>query len=384
MRSFLSVPRERGGNPDAAPAITPRLTPEPRCRAVQACSGTAARRGGNPTGLSEGASGIRRSAEARLQAASRLPPACIQPDAGLRWARSFRRRAGSGMRTDQIVATFSIVAFDPETDSLGVAVQSKFLAVGSVVPWARAGAGAVATQAMANYNYGPRGLELMARGKTADETVGGLISTDEDREHRQGGAVDARGRAATFTGSECFEWAGGATGEHYAAQGNILVGRETVEAMARTYRETQGDLATRLLSSLDAGQAAGGDSRGKQSAALLVVREGGGCGGDNDTVVDLRVDDHPDPIGELVRIRDLHTLYFGETRPQDVVGIDGDVRREVADVLRRRGYIQKQDIENDDLFDALSAYIRTENFEEREQRRGYLDRAVLEYMKGQS
>jgi uncharacterized Ntn-hydrolase superfamily protein len=287
-------------------------------------------------------------------------------------------------RVTKIVATFSIVGFDPETDSLGVAVQSKFLAVGSVVPWARAGVGAVATQAMANYNYGPRGLELMARGKTADETVEGLISADEEREHRQVGAVDARGRAATFTGSECFEWAGGTTGELYAAQGNILVGGETVEAMARTYRETQGDLATRLLSALDAGQAAGGDSRGKQSAALLVVREGGGYGGDNDRVVDLRVDDHPDPIRELVRIRDLHTLYFGETRPEDVVGIDGDVRREVADVLRRRGYIQKQDIEDDDLFDALSAYIRTENFEEREQRRGYLDLAVLEYMKGQS
>jgi uncharacterized Ntn-hydrolase superfamily protein len=284
----------------------------------------------------------------------------------------------------KIIATFSIVGFDPETDSLGVAVQSKFLAVGSVVPWARAGVGAVATQAMANYTYGPRGLELMARGKTADETVEGLISTDEDRQHRQVGAVDARGRAATFTGSECFEWAGGATGEHYAAQGNILVGGETVEAMARTYEEAGGDLAARLLSALEAGQAAGGDSRGKQSAALLVVREGGGYGGDNDRVVDLRVDDHPDPLRELVRIRDLHTLYFGETRPEDVVGVDGDVRREVVDVLRRRGYVQEQDIEDDVLFDALSAYIRTENFEEREQRRGYLDRAVLEYMKGQS
>jgi len=148
--------------------------------------------------------------------------------------------------------------------------------------------------------------------------------------------------------------------------------------------ETQGDLATRLLSALDAGQAAGGDSRGKQSAALLVVREGGGYGGDNDRVVDLRVDDHPDPIRELVRIRNLHTLYFGETRLEDIVGVNGDVRREVANVLRRRGYVEGLDIEDDDLFDALSAYIRTENFEEREQLRGYLDRAVLEYMKGQS
>jgi len=284
----------------------------------------------------------------------------------------------------EIIATFSIVGLDPETNSLGVAVQSKFLAVGSVVPWARAGVGAVATQAMANYNYGPHGLELMARGKTADETVEGLTLADEDREHRQVGAVDARGRAATFTGSECFEWAGGVTGEYFAAQGNILVGDETVEAMAKTYTETQGDLATRLLSALDAGQAAGGDSRGKQSAALLVVREGGGYGGDNDRVVDLRVDDHPDPIKELMRIRDLHTLYFGETRPEDVVVVDGAVRREVAYALRRSGYVQDQDIEDDDLFDALIAYIRTENLEEREQRRGYLDRAVLEYMKGQS
>jgi uncharacterized Ntn-hydrolase superfamily protein len=286
-------------------------------------------------------------------------------------------------RVTKIVATFSIVGFDPETNSLGVAVQSKFLAVGSIVPWARAGVGAVATQAMANYNYGPRGLDLMAQGKTADETLEGLISADEDREHRQVGIVDGRGRAATFTGSECFEWAGGETGGCYAAQGNILVSGETVEAMAKTYQEAGGDLATRLLSALDAGQAAGGDSRGKQSAALLVVREGGGYGGDNDRVADLRVDDHPDPIKELMRIRDLHTLYFGETKPEDVVIVDGAVRREVADALRRSGYVQGQDIEDDDLFDALSAYIRTENFEEREQRRGYLDRAVLEYMKGQ-
>ncbi len=285
------------------------------------------------------------------------------------------------MKKDQIVATFSIVAFDPETDSLGVAVQSKFLAVGSVVPWARAGVGAVATQAMANYNYGPRGLGLMSEGNSAEQTVQALTSADEDREHRQVGVVDARGRASTFTGSECFDWAGGVTGEHYAAQGNILVGKETVEAMASTYEETGGDLATRLLGALDAGQGAGGDSRGKQSAALLVVREGGGYGGDNDRVVDLRVDDHPEPIGELIRIRDLHTLYFGETSPDDVIAVDGDVRAEVAEALLRVGHLEGPDVGDDDLFDALSAYIRTENFEEREQQRGYLDRSVLEYLK---
>jgi len=284
------------------------------------------------------------------------------------------------MKKDQIVATFSIVAFDPETDSLGVAVQSKFLAVGSVVPWARAGVGAVATQAMANYNYGPRGLDLMSEGNSAEQTVEALTSADEDREHRQVGVVDARGRASTFTGSECFDWAGGVTGEHYAAQGNILVGKETVEAMASAYEETGGDLATRLLGALDAGQVAGGDSRGEQSAALLVVREGGGYGGDNDRIVDLRVDDHPEPIGELIRIRDLHTLYFGETSPDDVIAVDGDVRAEVADALLRAGYLEGSDVGDEDLFDALSAYIRTENFEEREQQRGYLDRAVLEHL----
>jgi uncharacterized Ntn-hydrolase superfamily protein len=281
----------------------------------------------------------------------------------------------------RVVATFSIVGFDPETDTWGVAVQSKFLAVGAIVPWARAGVGAVATQAMANFNYGPRGLELMSQGKTAQETVEALISSDDDREHRQLGVVDAAGRAATFTGSECFEWAGGVEGEHYAAQGNILVGRETVEAMARTFEGTSGGLAGRLLAALDAGLGAGGDSRGKQSAALLVVREGGGYGGDNDHVVDLRVDDHPEPIRELIRLRTLHTLYFGETQPEDVVAVDGEVRRDVEMSLRRSGYVE-EGADDKALLDALSAFIRTENFEEREQERGYLDRAVLEYMKG--
>ncbi len=281
-----------------------------------------------------------------------------------------------------IIATFSIVAFDPETDALGVAVQSKFLAVGAIVPWSRAGVGAVATQAMANYNYGPRGLDLMSRGKTAGETVEALISADDEREHRQVGVVDARGRAATFTGSECFEWAGGVTGESYAAQGNILVGGETVEAMAKTFESAGDDLAGRLLTALDAGQAAGGDSRGKQSAALLVVREGGGYGGNNDRSLDLRVDDHPEPIKELIRLRELHTLYFGETKPENIVPVDGDVKQDVAAALSRLGYLEENAEDDEVLLDALSAFIRTENFEEREQERGYLDRAVLEFMKG--
>lgn len=281
---------------------------------------------------------------------------------------------------DRIVATFSIVAFDPETGSLGVAVQSKFLAVGAVVPWARAGVGAVATQAMANLNYGPRGLMLMAEGKTAAETVGTLTSADGDRDHRQVGVVDGRGRAATFTGSECFAWAGGVTGEHYAAQGNILVGRETVEAMAGAYEECATDFSARLLEALRAGQRAGGDSRGKQSAALLVVREGGGYGGDNDRAVDLRVDDHPDPIEELARLMDLHELYFGETEPAGVVAIEGEVRGRVVASLVRLGYLEGEDPDEETLQEAMSRFIGTENFEEREQARGYLDRAVLDFM----
>jgi uncharacterized Ntn-hydrolase superfamily protein len=210
--------------------------------------------------------------------------------------------------------------------------------------------------------------------------VAALPSTNDEREHRQLGVVDAEGRAATFTGSECFEWAGGAKGNHYAAQGNILVGGETVEAIAITFENTTGDLAGRLLAALDAGQEAGGDSRGKQSAALLVVREGGGYGGDNDRLLDLRVDDHPDPIRELIRLRGLHTLYFGETRPEDVVAVDGDVKGEVESSLRRLGYL-KAGADDEALLDSLSAFIRTENFEEREQERGHLDRAVLEFMK---
>jgi uncharacterized Ntn-hydrolase superfamily protein len=280
----------------------------------------------------------------------------------------------------RVVATFSIVGFDPETDALGVAVQSKFLAVGSIVPWARAGVGAVATQAMANFTYGSRGLDLMSRGKTAEETVEALISSDDEREHRQLGVVDAVGRVSTFTGSECFEWAGGVAGEHYAAQGNILVGRETVEAMAKTFEATAGDLAGRLLAALDSGQAAGGDSRGKQSGALLVVKEGSGYGGNNDRLLDLRVDDHPEPIRELIRIRELHTLYFGETQPEDVVAVEGEVRRDVEMSLRRSGYLE-EGTDDQAVLDALSAFIRTENFEEREQERGYLDRAVLAFMK---
>ena len=285
---------------------------------------------------------------------------------------------------NKVVSTFSIVAYDRMTGDLGVAVQSKFLAAGAVVPWARAGVGAVATQAAAKVGYGPDGLALMAQGASAEETVEALTSGDPGREHRQVGIVDARGRAAGFTGEGCFDWAGGEAGDGYTAQGNILAGPGVVEAMAEMFEGTGGALSERLVAALDAGQDAGGDPRGKQSAALLVVREGGGYGGDNDRLVDLRVDDHPDPIEELARIRGLHELYFGETKPEDVLPVEGATADEVAVILERLGYLQTRDPKEEALLDALTSFLHIENFEEREQERGYLDREVLLYMRGRT
>ncbi len=198
--------------------------------------------------------------------------------------------------------TFSIAAADLESGDWGVAVASKFPAVGAVVPFARAGVGAVATQAWANTAFGPEGLSLMREGMDAQSALDALIEADEGGPHRQAGFVDATGRSATFTGSECMEWAGGIAGEGFACQGNILVGADVVNELARAFTETPGDLCDRLLAALVAGDAAGGDNRGRQSAALLVVREGGGYEGRSDRYIDVRVDDHADPINELVRI----------------------------------------------------------------------------------
>jgi len=204
------------------------------------------------------------------------------------------------------VATFSIVAYDPATGDLGVAVQSKFLGVGSVVPWAKAGVGAVATQAWANMLYGPEGLALLEAGKDAATTVAALTAADGDRDRRQVGIVDAQGRAAAHTGARCNAWAGHKVGEHFAAQGNILAGEKVVDAMAEEFAEAHGELADRLLAALAEGQRAGGDKRGQQSAALLVVRKNAGYGGNNDRYIDLRVEDHEKPIAELKRLLDLY------------------------------------------------------------------------------
>jgi uncharacterized Ntn-hydrolase superfamily protein len=201
--------------------------------------------------------------------------------------------------------TFSIVAFDPDNGDLGVAVASKFPAVGAVVPYARAGVGAVATQAWGNTSFGPDGLGLMRKGLSAGQALDAVLEADDGRDDRQVGFVDAQGRAASFTGARCFDWAGGTTAEHVAAQGNILAGAEVVEAMLAAFAAAEGDLCDRLLAALGAGDDAGGDRRGKQSAALLVVRAGGGYEGRNDRYIDLRVDDHPEAPRELARLFDV-------------------------------------------------------------------------------
>ncbi|MGD8816456.1 MAG: DUF1028 domain-containing protein [Acidobacteriota bacterium] len=198
-----------------------------------------------------------------------------------------------------------MVGFDPATGDLGVAVASRFFGVGTVVPYAAAGVGAIATQSLANTTYGPRGLEMLRAGNDAQSVLDRLLADDPQRDDRQVGIVDAGGNAVTFTGAGCLSWAGGRTGDNYSAQGNILAGPGVVDAMAQTFEGTAGDLATRLTAALAAGQAAGGDLRGRQSAALLVVREGGGYGGYDDRYIDLRVDDHPTPIVELQRLLDI-------------------------------------------------------------------------------
>ncbi|MGM0754069.1 MAG: DUF1028 domain-containing protein [Bacillota bacterium] len=275
--------------------------------------------------------------------------------------------------------TYSIVGYDPEEKEWGIAVQSKFLGVGSVVPFAKAGVGAVATQSYANTSYGPHALQLMEEGKTAEEALDIITQDDPERPLRQVGLIDAGGNPATFTGEGCYDWAGGQIGKHFAAQGNILVDENTVKAMAETFESTTGSLAERLLHALDAGQEAGGDSRGMQSAALLVVKESGGYGGFNDRYIDLRVDDHASPIKELKRIYLLHQLYFKESDPGRVVLLEGEIHDEVERELTRLGYAK----ERQSLHQSLKDYLHTENFEMREQDENYIDLDVLDYMKKQ-
>src|SRR5581483_4783721 len=237
------------------------------------------------------------------------------------------------------VATYSIAACDLGAGRWGVATQSKFLAVGSVVPWAEPHVGAIATQAYANPRYGPHGLQLLRDGLSAEEVVTRLTEADEGRAERQLGVVDANGRAASYTGEKCMPWAGGRVGDCYAAQGNILVSGDTVAALAETFERTAGKpLAVRLLDCLDAAQAAGGDSRGQQSAALLVVERDGGYAGLSDVLVDLRVDDHEQPLAELRRLYALHDRLFGRTPREEWVDVDDELAAEVRERLERLGH----------------------------------------------
>ena len=279
--------------------------------------------------------------------------------------------------------TFSIVGYDPDKEEWGIAVQSKFLAVGAAVPWARAGVGAVATQSWANTSYGPRGLAMMEEGVPADEVIAWLTEEDEDRDVRQVGVVDAKGGAAAFTGDGCYDWAGHIVGQYYTCQGNILVGEDTVKAMAQTFEKTEGALVDRLLAALQAGQEAGGDRRGQQSAALFVVREAGGYGGFNDRLVDLRVDDHPSPIDELGNLLKLHRLYLGETDPDKLVKIEAGVAKELQEVLAKTGYYQAEITDDYDeaTRKALKDFVSTENLEERWRDDDLLDGVILEYMR---
>ena len=277
-----------------------------------------------------------------------------------------------------VVATYSIVACDLAAGQWGVAVQSKFLAVGSVVPWAEPHVGAIATQSYANPRYGPEGLALLREGSSAEETVEALTAADEGRAERQVGVVDGQGRAASFTGAECHDWAGGRTGPGYAAQGNILVSGETVDALAATF-EQNGDLslAERLLECLAAAQAAGGDRRGQQSASLLVVEKDAGYAKLSDVVVDLRVDDHESPIAELRRLHGLHDEIFGVTPLEDWVTVDETLGAELHDRLAGLGY-------EGALGKALGDWAGTENLEERVDGVERIDPVVLGALRQQS
>jgi uncharacterized Ntn-hydrolase superfamily protein len=282
--------------------------------------------------------------------------------------------------------TFSIVALDPNDGAVGVAVASKFLAVGAVVPWARAGVGAVATQALVKVSYGPDGLALLSEGRRAHEVVELLIKDDPKAAERQFGVVDVHGGAAAHTGSACFDWAGHLVGEGFACQGNILAGAHVVEAMADAFKNASGLLEMQLYAALLAGDRAGGDRRGRQSAAIMVRKPNAGYGGDNDLYLDLRVDDHADPVPQLESLLFMHRLYLGQPDPADLLPIDEALARELQALMQRQGYYQG---EVSGVWDAASiqafwALVGSENLESRwspETTPHQLDKVALDYLR---
>jgi uncharacterized Ntn-hydrolase superfamily protein len=281
------------------------------------------------------------------------------------------------------ITTFSIAAFDPGRQEWGVAVQSKFMAVGAVVSHARAGA--VATQSYANLNYGPDGLALMEEGLAASEVIEKLTAEDPERDQRQVGLVDCRGEAAAYTGSKCHNWAGHMIGKGFCCQGNILL-PGTVEAMGRSFdaaRKGSGELADWLVAALAAGQKAGGDRRGRQSAAVLVVREGGGYGGNNDRYLDLRVDDHATPIAELGRLLEMHHLFFSSVDPETLCPLS-EIASELQAMLRQTGHYDGPDTGIFDIRtrEALQALVGIENLEERwDGKSDQIDEGTLHYLR---
>lgn len=287
----------------------------------------------------------------------------------------------NNVKKEQLVATFSIVGADPKTGEIGVAVQSKFLAVGAVVPWAKANVGAVATQSWANTKYGPEGLELLEQGLSPEEVISKLVSDDPGRNLRQVAVINAQGDASAFTGEECFDWAGHKVGKNHSAQGNILVSEDTVTAMSNSFEQSTEPLAERLIKALAAAQHAGGDSRGKQSAAVYVLQEGAGYGGYNDVKVDLRVDDHPEPIDELLRLYELHKV-FGESTDEQLE-IEGDLFEEIKARLVGRGLLDSTDHPgyNGTVKEALKTFTLRENFDDRWTEERLIDEAVLEHLR---
>jgi len=262
--------------------------------------------------------------------------------------------------------TFSIVACDPDTDAVGVAVQSKFVGVGAVVPFASADAGAVATQSFANVAYGPDGLDLLRDGYDADEVVERLTSEDDDAPQRQVGVVGQDGSVAAFTGEECFDHASDRQGDTYTVQGNILENRETIDAMADTFEETQGGLPEKLIAALHAGNEAGGDQRGEQSAALYVAKPEGGYDGGNDRWIDVRVDDHDAPIDELERVFRIYDITLLEREdPDEYAELEGETAEAVLGTLADLGFhdgTPSGDFD-EDARDALEAFRGMNNFE---------------------
>ena len=273
--------------------------------------------------------------------------------------------------------TFSIVACDMEEHTWGVAVASKFPAVGAVVPWAQANIGAVATQSFANTSFGPRGLALMGTGLSAQETLDRLLEDDPDKETRQVGLVDARGGSATFSGGSCFAWAGGVTGKGYAIQGNILASGRVVPAMEKAFLKARGNIPARLYAALLAGDRAGGDKRGRQSAAIYVVKPKSGYGGFLDRWLDYRVDDHEDPVPRLGELLEMHDLYFGKSAENDRVEIKGTILKQITDILTRENYLKK----GKEFRAAFNEFIGNENFEERADSEAlWIDSPVLSYL----